>query len=354
MSTVLESTPVPSAPRTAPHPTHKLKWLLKREFWEHKGGIFWAPAIAGLLFLLVTLMGGGVGQLALNKFRANADGMATINGVQVPASELDLDQLLASASASDLVQYAQAVNAATLLSGIWPVMVFGVVVFFYLLGALYDERKDRSVLFWKSLPVSDGLTVASKVVFALVVGPLIAVALALALMLATGVVASVFLLANGGDPVALYWSHLDLPRIVGMSLAWLPLYLLWSLPTVGWLLLCSAWARSKPFLWALLLPLGAGLLLGWFEMMTKVQVSEWFWENIVPRLLLGTWPGSHLFTAHENGYGIMANEPNDISEIINRVMSWELLASPALWIGVAAGIAMIFAAIRLRRWRDEG
>ena len=354
MSTVMESTPVPSAPRTAPHPTHKLKWLLKREFWEHKGGILWAPAIAGLLFLLVTLMGGGVGQLALNKFRANADGMATINGVQVPASELDLDQLLASASASDLAQYGQAVNAATMLSGIWPVLVFGVVVFFYLLGALYDERKDRSVLFWKSLPVSDGLTVWSKVVFALVIGPLIAVALALALMLATGIVASVFIAINGGNPLELYWSHLDPLRLIGMSLAWLPLYVLWSLPTVGWLLLCSAWAKSKPFLWALLLPLGAGLLLGWFEMMTKLDVSEWFWEQIVPRLLLGTWPGSHLFAAHANGYGIMVNEPDDLNDLMARVVSLDLLASASLWIGVVAGVAMIFAAIRLRRWRDEG
>ena len=353
MSTVMES----NARRTAPHPTHKMKWLLRREFWEHKGGIFWAPAIAGLLFLLVTLMGGGVGQLALNKFRASGDGMATINGVRVPASELDIDQLLANASPADLVQYGQAVNAATLLSGMWPVLVFGVVVFFYLLGALYDERKDRSVLFWKSLPVSDGLTVWSKVVFALVVGPLVAVALALALMLATGVIASVFIAFNGGNPFALYWMHLDPLRLVGMAVAWLPLYVLWSLPTVGWLLLCSAWAKSKPFLWALLLPLGAGLLLAWFEMMTKLSVSEWFWENIVPRLLLGTWPGSHLFAAHATGYGIAARdagELNDLGSLMGRVAGFELLASPALWIGAVAGVAMIFAAIRLRRWRDEG
>ena len=350
MNATAETLPVAKAPA---HKTHRFALLLRREYWEHRGGIFWAPVIAGAISLLLTAVFFVIAAVGIR----NADSDATVNlddGTTMSINGLDLGVLAEQLSAEDKAQLASGIDMTMLMASAWPYIVMVFVMFFYCLGALYDERKDRSVLFWKSLPVSDGLTVASKVVFALVVGPLIAVALALALMLATGVVASVFLLANGGDPVALYWSHLDLPRIVGMSLAWLPLYLLWSLPTVGWLLLCSAWARSKPFLWALLLPLGAGLLLGWFEMMTKVQVSEWFWENIVPRLLLGTWPGSHLFTAHENGYGIMANEPNDISEIINRVMSWELLASPALWIGVAAGIAMIFAAIRLRRWRDEG
>ena len=352
MSTVMEGNA--RAHRIAPHPTDKLKWLLRREFWEHRGGFLWAPLIAGLLFLLVSLMGGGIGQMAFNKFRADPTNVTTINGVQVRTSELDLNQVLAGASASDLEQYGLAVNAATLMSGLWPLMVFGVVVFFYLLGSLYDERKDRSVLFWKSLPVSDGLTVWSKVVFALVVGPLIAIALALALMLLSGVVASVFLMINGGNPVHLYWSHLDPLRLVGATLAWLPLYILWALPTVGWLMLCSAWAKSKPFLWALLLPLGAGMLLGWFQLLTKQPVSQWFWQDVVPRLLLGTWPGSHVFGAKIGGYGVSIESADELKSLLDTLSSWNLLASPSLWVGAVAGIAMIFMAIRLRRWRDEG
>ena len=341
----------PRTPRPAPHATHKLKLLLKREFWEHKGGFFWAPIWAGGISLLLTLMALVFGEVAAR--RAAASGKLQIDG-DVMINGLDLGMITSKMDADDLRKLAGGIDLSMLTSSMWPLMVLGFVVFFYCLGSLYDERKDRSVLFWKSLPVSDGLTVWSKVVFALVVGPLIAVALALALMLATGIVASVFIAINGGNPLELYWSHLDPLRLIGMSLAWLPLYVLWSLPTVGWLLLCSAWAKSKPFLWALLLPLGAGLLLGWFEMMTKLDVSEWFWEQIVPRLLLGTWPGSHLFAAHANGYGIMVNEPDDLNDLMARVVSLDLLASASLWIGVVAGVAMIFAAIRLRRWRDEG
>jgi len=30
-------------------------WLVKREFWEHKGGFFWAPVISGIVFLELAL-----------------------------------------------------------------------------------------------------------------------------------------------------------------------------------------------------------------------------------------------------------------------------------------------------------
>ena len=58
--------------------------------------------------------------------------------------------------------------------------MLGFVVFFYCLGSLYDERKDRSVLFWKSLPVSDRDTVLSKALSALVVAPTLAIAVGIA------------------------------------------------------------------------------------------------------------------------------------------------------------------------------
>src|SRR5690606_25376648 len=126
------------------------------------------------------------------------------------------------------------------------------------IGALYDERKDRSVLFWKSLPVSDGETVLSKVVSATVTVPLLATAVAIATMLVFLLMLSVMVMAHGGNPWELIWGPGNPLLIAVYALAAIPVYALWALPIVGWLMLCSAWARSVPFLWALLVPVLSG------------------------------------------------------------------------------------------------
>ena len=133
-------------------------------------------------------------------------------------------------------------------------------------------------------------------------------------------------------------------------LACIPVYALWALPTVGWLLLCSAWARSKPFLWAIMIPVFAGILVTWFELMNAFDLqSGWFWSNIVRRLLLGTVPGGWLLGTDMEMHG-----PGSISEVLNPMHTYAALATPQLWVGAIAGAAMIYGAIRLRRWRDEG
>ena len=128
-----------AAPAT-PHPTHKLKWLLKREFWEHKGGFLWAPLIAGAVFLFFTLLGGGTGQFL---FSRHGGRVINFDGQEVPLSQVDWDKMLATASPDDLRQMGEAINGITLMSAFWPLVVFGFVVFFYLLGSLHDERKER-------------------------------------------------------------------------------------------------------------------------------------------------------------------------------------------------------------------
>ncbi|MDO5504729.1 MAG: hypothetical protein Q4F49_00345 [Pseudoxanthomonas suwonensis] len=342
--------------RPGPTSLQKLGWLLRREFWEHRGGFLWAPLIAGGVFLFFTLLGGGTAQVVWNKARLDPGNTTTINGVQIPTSEVRLADILQSASAEDLRQMGEAVNAMTLMTTFWPLVVFGFVAFFYLLGALYDERKDRSVLFWKSLPVSDGLTVWSKLLMALVVAPLLATMVALAVMLAFGAILSGFILFNGGNPFTLYWAHLRPLELLGATFAALPIYLLWALPTAGWLLLCSAWARSKPFLWAVLVPLLAGAVVSWFRLFDGMTegAGAWFWKNVVGRLLTGTWPGSHLLGYFNAGKSHLLTASEHPFQGAGLASGWHLFAEPQLWIGAAAGIAMVLLAIRLRRWRDEG
>ena len=196
-------------------------------------------------------------------------------------------------SPADAEHLAGAVSMSTASAMLWPMLVLGFVVFFYCLGTLFDERKDRSVLFWKSLPVSDRDTVLAKVLSALVVAPTIAMVIGIACMLAFLLLISVFVLIHHGNPLTLLWSPSNLLANAGVALAAIPLYALWALPSVGWLLLCSAWSKSKPFLWAIMIPVFAGVFVTWFNLMHLFNLdSGWFWNNVVAHLLGGVFPGT--------------------------------------------------------------
>src|SRR5690606_26540433 len=114
-------------------------------------------------------------------------------------------QLTSRMDAADMAELARGIDLTLFLSSSWPFLVLAFVVFFYCLGALYDERKDRSVLFWKSLPVSDAQTVLSKVASAVVVAPVLAVVASLLTMLGFMLMLSVVVLVHGGNPWTLLW-----------------------------------------------------------------------------------------------------------------------------------------------------
>ena len=341
----------PRTPRVAPHATHKLKLLLRREFWEHKGGFFWAPIWAGGISLLLTLMALVVGEVAAR--RALASGKIQVDG-EVMVNGLDLGMITSRMDAEDMRRLAGGIDLSMLTSSMWPMVVLGFVVFFYCLGSLYDERKDRSVLFWKSLPVSDRDTVLSKVASAVLVAPALAVAAWIATMFAFLVLVSGFVLAHGGNPLTLLWGPGSPLANAGVMIASIPVYAVWALPTVGWLMLCSSWARSKPFLWAIMIPVMAGIFISWFDVMNAVDLdSGWFWRNVVARALGGVFPGTWIDVANTDV--LQLKRPGDMIHqgALLKTM-YSVLGTPQAWIGAAAGVAMIAASICMRRWRDEG
>ena len=286
------------APVAAPHATHKFKLLLRREFWEHKGGFFWAPIWAPAHLAGADDdgrdrgRGDGAprdreGHILIKDRRRQAKDHVTING-------LDLGAITGRMSAEDMASSARA-STSLLTSSSWPFIVLGFVMFFYCLGAMYDERKDRSVLFWKSLPLSDSETVLSKVASALLVAPVIATAVAVVTMFAFLALMSVIVLFHGGNPATLLWGPGNPLAMAGHFIATLPIYALWALPTVGWLMLCSAWARTKPFLWAVMIPVFAGIFVAWFDVMNVFNLdTAWFWQHIVARALTSVFPGMWL------------------------------------------------------------
>lgn len=326
------------------------KWLLKREYWEHRGGFFWAPIVTGAIFLLLSVMAIIAGETVR---RSVDDG-----GERLMMNGVELGQLTQTLSAKEQQEMAGALDLGMLMAGSWPFIVLAFVVFFYCLGALFDERKDRSVLFWKSLPLSDGQTVMSKLASALVMAPVIATAAAVATGLGFLVILSIYGMFHGGNPFDLIWGPASPLTVAFHLVAALPVYAMWALPTVGWLLLVSAWARSKPFLWALLVPVFAGVLVTWFGVMKLFGLNAgWFWQHVVGRALLGTVPGMDLIYRGANDPAIQnvtVNGPQDIVALFSAQTAWGAFATLDLWVGAAFGIAMIFAAVHFRRSRDEG
>jgi ABC-2 type transport system permease protein len=328
-----------------------MKWLVKREFWEHKGGFFWAPiVVAGImLFFLAATVVSGVVMGHSHGFNIDGDSLTVMSHAMTPSERNDFAQGLAT-------------SYMGLAAPIY--LVLTVVVFFFGLGALFDDLKDRSVLFWKSLPISDHATVLSKVAMALVIAPLVTIAVGTVATLAMLVVICLGAAALGVNVVGGVLSNAGLYlspfEVVGM----LPVYALWALPTIGWLMMVSAWARTKPFLWAIGIPVLAGTLLTWLNAIFSLDWNvRWFWHYIVGRGLGGTAPGIW-FVYHPDVNGVgesVIDGPNGM--VIHRhaddmgtlmMQSWNMFTTADMWIGVVLGAAMIYVAIRLRRWRDEG
>jgi len=318
-----------------------MKWLIKREFWEHKGGFFWAPIVFGAIMVLLVM-------LSLLVMMFGGDKTAQMNGMPLWdffASMTDV-QKADFARITVMTWYGIASTTFSLL--------FGFTAFFFCLNALFDERKDRSILFWKSLPVTDEATVISKAVFATLAAP----AIALGVTLITSVLALLLtcIILTIKD-VALVGALLSSPVTYLVPLQWiaiLPIYALWALPTVGWLLMVGAWARSKPLLWAVLIPVLAYGLITWLNKLFQLGWDlAWFQSQVVLRVLLSGVPGSWfklqpLLMNDRPNWTLLGNGMDTLPH------SWQLVSSANLWLGVIAGGAMIYAASRIRRWKDEG
>lgn len=317
-----------------------MKWLIQREYWENKGMLFWAPTVVGSLMVAFTAVMLLLGKNLHAKF--NGDSISKLQDMP----------------GFDRLEMANAVTAAIPMIGTPLYIMMAFLIFFYCLGALYDDRRDRSVLFWKSLPVSDTDTVLSKAIVALLGFPLVIAATAFVVAMAITLMGALALNFHGvnvfGDLVSSTNFWLSPFRMLSL----VPVYLLWALPTVGWLLLVSSWARSKVFLWAVGAPLITGALVAWANHAFSLGIKiELFFSQVVFRLLGSVLPGAWFIfdesarDAMRHAPGMQNNPEVQISSFFNQ--AYASLGSPTLWIGVAAGVAMIAGAIYLRRWREE-
>jgi ABC-2 type transport system permease protein len=276
-------------------------WSVLREVWENKS-IYIAPSIVSVVILLGALVSAG----HLPERRRNA---------------MVLDEVRRRAA----IELPYNIVAMVLI-----VTAF-IVGFFYCLDALYGERRDRSILFWKSLPVSDITTVVSKALVPLVILPPIIFAVAVVTQFIILLISSAVLTPSGLAGTT--WQNFNLLRESVVLFYGLIVIALWHAPIYGWALLISGIARRATFLWAVIPPIAIGI----FE---KITFNTSYFSSLLKNRLLGAGDTAFDFQMHRS-----------ISVDLGQLTPGRFLMTPGLWIGLIVAALFIAAAIRLRRYR---
>jgi ABC-2 type transport system permease protein len=287
-----------TAPGYSSVTTRPFYWSVWRELWENRS-IYIAPLIVSGIILF----GSFVGAFHLPGRRHNAlllDPMHRRAAIEIPYD----------------------------IAALMLIFTAFIVGLFYCLDALHGERRDRSILFWKSLPVSDFTSVLSKATIPLVVLPLVAFAIIVVTQFIMLLISTAALLPSG--LAATTWANFNLFQQSLILLYALVAIALWHAPIYGWALLISGWARRATFLYAVL-PL---LAIGFFE---KITFNTSHFASMLKYRLLGFAPEAFAFTGHT------IDSP--------QITPVRYLSTPGLWLGLIFAAVVIAAAIRLRRYR---
>lgn len=281
-------------------------WSVRRELWENRS-IYMAPLIAAG----VVLFGFGMTAFNLPQLRRNA--LALEPARMRAAIELPYD--------------------AAAMMIMFTVFIVGI---FYCLDALYGERRDRSILFWKSLPVSDLTSMLSKAIVPLAILPLLTFVIVLATQFIMLLLSTVVLLPSGLAGTT--WQLLPWPRLLLILAYGLVTSVLWEAPVFAWMLLVSSWAKRATFLWA---------VLPWLAISAIEKLA--FDTTFFGRMLVGRLTGGF-----EEGFVVVHYPKETHVPVVDRLTQFDpqkFLSSPGLWIGLVVAAAFLITAIRLRRYR---
>jgi ABC-2 type transport system permease protein len=284
-------------------PTRPIYWSVRRELWENRS-IYVVPLVVAALIVI---------------------------GFLITANRLP-ERVLALSALDPADQRGVAMMPHCAVAGLIFITAFFVGAF-YCLDALSGERRDRSILFWKSMPVSDRTTVLSKASIPLVILPALCFPVIVTTQLIILLASAVVLVANGVS-VAELWTRLPLFQLQLVVLYSLPVIALWHAPVYGWLLLVSGWARRATLLWAVLPWLAIAVV-------EKVAFDTMHVASFLQYRAIG-W----LNVAFVQGQdGLPANPMTAVDPV-------GFLGAPGLWLGLAFAAGCIAAAVRLRRYRE--
>ena len=302
-SDAVREPPIEAQGAAAASPIRPLYWSVRRELWENRS-IYLAP-VGVAVFALVGLV------------------------IHVGTMPSHMPGMLANDPA-----VAGTADVAYRVAALLMLATTFVIGAFYSLEALSSERRDRSILFWKSLPVSDLTTVLSKASIPLVILPLIAFAALAAMQLTLLLLSSAALLAQGQSAGPL-WEEVRLFRMWVMLLYSMVAITLWHAPVYAFLLLVSGWARRTAALWAVLPLLALGVL-------EKLTMDTLHVAGFVQHRLVG-W--------YAHAFAVRAPEHIPLGPQ-TPFTPGRFLAMPGLWIGLALAVVFLAAAVRLRRYRE--
>jgi ABC-2 type transport system permease protein len=291
-----------NAPGHNTSPTRPFYWSVRRELWENRS-LYVAPLIVAVVALVGFLV-------------------STIGMPERRQTVLSLDP----AHQRAMIGVPYDVAAMILIVTAFIVGVF------YCLDALHSERRDRSILFWKSLPVSDLTTVLSKASIPFVILPLIIFGTIVLVQFLMLLWSSAILLPSG--LAATTWTRFNLLQQSVILLYSLIVIALWHAPIYGWALLISGWARRATFLWAVLPLLAIGIL-------EKFAFDTSHFASMLKNRFFGAGDTAFAFQPHR-GVAI---------DSLVQLTPGRYLATPGLWIGLAFAAAFVALAVRQRRYR---
>jgi len=279
---------------------HPFYWSVRREIWENRS-VYLAPLIVATIVVFASL------------FTVAA-----------------LPHKMKTLPADPAAQHAVIVRPFGLAPA--PILLTTLLVgLFYALDALYGERRDRSILFWKSMPVSDRTSVLAKAAIPTLVLPAIGLILGMIAQWILVVLSALAVMGHGMSPFPIWREYRfvqePLVMIYGVSV-----HALWFAPIYAWLLLVSAWARRMPLLLAIL----PALLVGFVE---HVVFHTAYFGNMLRYRVTGGM--TEAFGVHSKG-------------VIDRLSQLEparFLAAPGLWVGLLFAAACLAATVRVRRSR---
>jgi len=308
---------------------NQLPVLIRREFWEHRNTFVVLPAITTgfwLLIMLLTLLASSSDAVDINvdiNIQGDQDAGFFNDSMQADNIYKFAVYQLEGRSTEERARY---INNGLQALGAPLMVILWFVMFFYLLNTLYDDRRDRSILFWKSMPVSDSMTVISKLVTGLWLVPLVYL---LGVALLQLVAMMMLSLATLGTEISMWetiWGPASIFSNWIQYLGVLLFYSLWALPFFAWLIAVSAYAKSVPLVWALGMPVALTIV-----------------ERVVSdQSLLANWMSDHMVPIR------FLNQDQSVTDNI-----WNLLLSLQMVSALAVGGVLIFVAIWLRGKADE-
>ena len=293
--------------------------MIRKEIQEHKLAFIYAPFIVALVLCAVIIsVYLGLTDIQTTNFSFSTD---------VYDEKYKEGMLLASPEAKTAV-----IRAGLVVLGLPILLTVGFGLLAYSLSTFADERKDRSLIFWRSLPVSDLTTVMSKLVFIVVFIPLLVLPNLILLQLVASLSVSIYFVSNDIVPFGYVWTSYfisDWFRIIFSLWA----QALWSLPIFLWLMLSGTYFK-KPVIGAVV-PLVALVVLE--GIIFKANNVQEFIEN-----RLGFWSRADSFPIQYEEARVV-----DITDV------YLMITTQAFWIGMIASAVLVAGIVFTRSTNND-